>query len=483
MAATYTVYAAGDMLPNAKVASPIDHTTFDSTPFCKQPANIDALNIPVSERHRLNIPIEAENALSRTQTDVCMRNPTAGHDMGKPLQAIYAYSTEELSMLASSKEYAASFVALPHLIHEHITIARMQAEKDDKDEKKKRQDAKDAQELVIPLEGSMTAPTAVTYDALGNAIVNIPDAYCLALRSRQVPPLNFWTNEFLHEIALNPSILKTRPFTMPGNKHSDTIFDIDKMTQKSGSDTDHTCVLSVHEFFCALRNLHRATQKLSAAPNPAIPDQYIYGVEFGKHVKFLESMPYPTLSMPLWYTWEREQRHRLLVNMQPFLLSMYRDKASYFNELFRIQKTQLERDFFAQKRPLPSSAPDNPRPQKQSRGASAPPPSSVAQSFRPSTTTDGRVNTPYCITCGGDHSFYAHPEADTNDASGKPCHTVKRKTECRRAQGADSANPVKVCIGYNLRKCQGRHGSDYVDECSRCGGKHAALDHESATHA
>lgn len=465
-------------LPNAGIPAPIPDD-FDFKARMVIPDPVNNLLLPIVARNADNIKIEKHNLDSMTQTARCKADRINYPDVGAATKPYYAYSREEFRLFVASENVVTACGPIPFFVRLRVDTARADALALDKaalEERRKRKEEKeDATLKGKPLQGSLVPAATLEYDMFGQAKIPIPDAYMQGIKARQTPPLNFWTNRCITDVYRNPAALIVKDYK-PTRTDTDyelkavSIVNIEAMAKKWGSDSSHTCLSSFSDYVEALANIQRALDFLSKPSDPTNPNSFSLAEEFKKHVAYLSNLEEPSVSYPLWFSWERARANRLIVCGERFDLVDYKSDASYYNGEYRSKGVSS----FAVKRPAPYGNADESRPFKSQRtqysaSTSSYPPrpdSYSSHSFRSS-----------CSCCGGPHAFRQHPVGVTTFPDGKPLFSVFRSGFIWTAKPHGGNECKKICIFFNLPKgCNGVHppGSDFLHICSLCGKDHNA---------
>ncbi|KAJ7719289.1 hypothetical protein B0H16DRAFT_1475031 [Mycena metata] len=251
-------------LPNAGIPAPIPDT-FKFEAWTTLPAPLDPAGRTLKIRNAHNLRIEAANEISIDITLRC-RDGDRTADVGAALQALYAYTADEVEDMVLGEVYCTAVGPLPVFMRLQVDRVRrrraVRLELDtDKGEKPKTR----------PLLGSMV---------LANPTQRIPGQQ--ASPSKDFP---------------NPDKVLT--------------FDMAKMLQHWSSDEDYSCLSPLKWQESAL-NLESALVLLCGAlsNDPAAPATF--AGEFRKHRLFFVNYAKFEENFRIWYAFEREARHDIL---------------------------------------------------------------------------------------------------------------------------------------------------------------------------
>lgn len=230
------------ILHNAKVAPPIPED-FDFQPFLVVPPALDPQNWPLLARNAHNTMVEIHNQESMVATLKCSGNRILFPDIGPPLQALFPYAADEITLLASSSELCIRVGPLP-------TFLLMEIERTRSSKVKKTLNSGSSSKEVsklLPVAGSMIN---------SNPIVRVPgqqpksiisDIYLYSIRHKLYLPLHWFSNIHLQQAQhrlhdLYTKVLRAEP-TSEGTSTDlkVLVFDVLKMTTLWGNDKIHTC--------------------------------------------------------------------------------------------------------------------------------------------------------------------------------------------------------------------------------------------------
>ncbi|KAJ3857520.1 hypothetical protein EV368DRAFT_60860 [Lentinula lateritia] len=460
-----------NILPNAGISPPIPDN-FDFQAHLVIPPFLDTTGHSLSIRNAHNCIAETHNEDSMSATANCWNNRAVFPDIGPPLMALYPYSNEELSLLASNPAICERVGPLPTFILMQIERFKLQ-----KDSSRIGTATKETTKL-LPVAGSLIHSNPVERVSGQQPRTIIPDVFLYSIRQKFYLPVNWFTHEHLqlaqHRLHdLHTKVHRTEPTSEGSLAEAPKVivFDMLKMMTLWGNDDDHTCVSPMQWQKC-MENYLSALVILSPIPvmqlDLSILPIISYAEEFRKHVDFFKNYPDFEASYPIWYNFERKSRNEIL-------------EGTLFSREYYVQNLTIlsQIKLLAHSLSLSSSTKRPLEPDSQGRGAMKAPhtiSNDSPRSFRAADSSN-RSSTPTCLICASSHPLRSHPTTAVAFSDGKPFYSIYQDGELRTAKpSGNSKESKRICIAYNLANgCQYQHEDGRLHTCSLCGREHAAL--------
>ncbi|KAJ7051093.1 hypothetical protein C8F01DRAFT_509030 [Mycena amicta] len=297
------------ILPNAGIPAPIPDT-FDFEARITLPTSLDPTARTLKIRNAHNLRTEALNEVSIDITLRC-RDGDRAADVGAPLQALYAYTADEIEDMVLGEAYCTAVGPLPVFMRLQVDrvrrrrVVRQELDNDKADKPKTR-----------PLLGSMVLVNPTARIPGQQASVTIPDTMLYSIQNKLYVPLNWLSNERLEKIQhclheLPTKLIRPEPSKEFPNPDKVLTFDMAKMMLIWGSDEDHTCLTPLKWQECA-RNLEHALVLLCGVISSDPLAAATFAGEFKKHRLFFVNYAKFEENFRIWYTFEREARHEIL---------------------------------------------------------------------------------------------------------------------------------------------------------------------------
>lgn len=304
------------ILPNARIAPPIPED-FDFQSFLVVPPALDPEHWPLIARNVHNCSVETHYQDSMVATPKCSGDRIAYPDVGPPLQALFPYAADEITLLTASNELCTKVGLLPTFLlmeieHTHLLEVKKPSASGSP--------SKDSLK-VLPVAGSMLNSNPVVRVPGQQPKSVISDIYLYSIHHKLYLPLHWFLNAHLqlaqhHLHDLYTKVLRIEP-TSEGTS-SDLkvlVFDVLTMTILWSNDKSHTCLTPIQWLEC-MKNYHSALVILSpvtevSAVDIALPSAS-FAEEFYKHFDFFHDYPNFESTFPIWYTFEHTTCNNIL---------------------------------------------------------------------------------------------------------------------------------------------------------------------------
>jgi hypothetical protein len=451
------------ILPNAGVPPPLPvDFDFDARRLPEENV-IPPAHFSLSRINKENCIIEVHNEQSLEQTDKAEADSNHTTDIGLSLRPIYKYTEADLRALLD-ETYKNAVGPIPSFLL-RVLLDIKQQDKDDKSAAAANNlDEKKASRLT---HGSLRMEHPIIRNIFEKREIPIPDIYQHSVIAKAIPCLHWCSSKNLEFISNNPHSIHTKTWLAPPTatfiSEKITILDIEAMIKLWGSDFDPTAFTPL-QWLDASKNMLRLLQLVS---NEA--DKHSYATEYEMHMQFFEKLADFEAAFSTWYHFERKSR-----------LEIFQDTLFHADYYQQSMATIFEVHHQTSNRRLRSDSTDiiDTRSHKSLRISgyqnTAGSQESGNRSFRANTRPDSQKRQPTCLICLGKHSIVQHDNSTSSFIDGGPFFAAMDHEQLVTAQSARGSSIRRICIGWNLNKCN-RPLCAQAHICSLCGGKHTAF--------